>query len=327
MSENKSYFRLGVFVVTAVVIVAAVLFILGGRSLFTPKFKFETYFDQAVDGLDVGAAVKYRGVPLGEVTEITSSFVQYEKSVPFEKRRNYIIVRGQVSSAMSVEQIKRDFDTMVSHGMRIQTQLQGITGQQYISLDMLDPAANPPLPFDWKPKYAYMPSAPSLAGQIIANVQKFLGSLNEADVQKLSKDVDKLIVDVDDKVKEVRVTDLTNDARAALKDAQDMIVRVDRILDDPNIKRTLDNLAKSTDRLRVVMESGDIDSIIKHIDELARRVDEIVVDNQYDVSVIVQDLRATSANLRAMSDQIKNYPAGALIGGPPAKVQLPGKTP
>jgi len=327
MDEHKSYFKLGLFVVSAVVISAAVLFILGGRSLFTPKFTFETYFNESVAGMDVGAAVKFRGVPLGRVTEITSSFVQYETDLPFDKRRNYIVVRCEVSTAMSVEDIKREFKSMIGHGMRVQTQMEGITGQLSIGLDILDAAANPPLPFAWKPKYDYVPSAPSMTGQIIASAQQFIVSLNDAQIQKLSKDLDNLVQDVDKKVKEFQVADLSDEGKNALKDARGMIARVNGILDDPAIKHTLVNVDKSTDRLRGIMESGDIDRIVKRIDDLAARLDGIVADNQYDVGVMVQDLRAMSENLRSMSEQIKNYPAGAILGGPPAKVQLPGKSP
>ena len=40
--------------------------------------------------------------------------------------------------------------------------------------------------------------------------------------------------------------------------------------------------------------------------------------------VIVQDLRVTSQNLRAVSEGVKRYPAGVLVGGPPERLQLPG---
>ena len=46
-------------------------------------------------------------------------------------------------------------------------------------------------------------------------------------------------------------------------------------------------------------------------------------DNQYDVRTILQDLRVTANNLRTLSETVKRYPAGALIGGPPEKVVLP----
>src|SRR5262245_18781809 len=181
MEEGKRYIRLGLFVVVTVSILAGVLLLLGGRKLFQPTFTFETYFNESVAGLELGAPVRFRGVPLGQVTEILTSASTYEKDLPFGKRREYIVVRAKVTlSAEEAEHMERDADQMVKKGMRAQTQLAGITGQQYLAIDLLDPAKYPPLEFEWTPKYPYVPSAPSLTGEIIANAQAFLANLNEA---------------------------------------------------------------------------------------------------------------------------------------------------
>jgi hypothetical protein len=45
------------------------------------------------------------------------------------------------------------------------------------------------------------------------------------------------------------------------------------------------------------------------------------------VRVIVQELRTTADNLRILSEHLKRHPAGALIGGPLEKMQVPGKSP
>jgi len=42
--------------------------------------------------------------------------------------------------------------------------------------------------------------------------------------------------------------------------------------------------------------------------------------------VVVEDLRTIAVNLRMRSKTIKRYPAGALLAGPPEKVELPGKS-
>src|SRR5690349_12466379 len=70
---------------------AAILFILGGRSLFQSSFTFETYIDQSVAGLEMGALLKFRGVPLGQVNEIVTSASEYESAVPVDRRRGYVV--------------------------------------------------------------------------------------------------------------------------------------------------------------------------------------------------------------------------------------------
>jgi len=322
MDEGKRHYRLGVFVVVSIMVLAVLLFALGGRKLFQPTYTFETYFATSVAGLDIGAPLRYRGVPLGEVSEILDSAAVYERDVPLNKRRNYIVVRAKVTlSAVEALQVKRDAPELVKLGLRAQTQLAGITGQQYLGLDYLDPAKYPPLEFGWTPKYSYVPSAPSSTGEIIAKAQVFLANLSEVDVKKLNEDLNRLLVSVNTKVGELPVARLSADADSLLRDANAVIVRAEPMV--PDLRKSVDNIGVITGNLRAVTEKGDLDRTITRIEEAVERVNGLVGDNQYDVRVIVQDLRVTADNLRQLSATIKRYPAGALIGGPPEKVRLP----
>jgi phospholipid/cholesterol/gamma-HCH transport system substrate-binding protein len=328
MDEAKRYGRLGAFVVVSVCILATGLFLLGGRKWFQPTFMFETYFDQSVAGLDVGAPVRFRGVPLGHVAEILTSAATYEQSVPLDRRREYIVVRVEVNiSQAEATQMRRDAASLASRGLRAQTQLAGITGQQYLALDFLNPQKYPPLPFDWAPRYFYLPSAPSSAGEIIAKAQSFLASLNEADIKKLGQSLNSLVSDLDRKVGEIPVTDLATQMQAALRAANRTLARVDRLLADPSLKQTLANASLISDRIRQMTDNGELEHLVKNLNDASERLDVLVGDNQYDMRATVEDLRTAVGNLRALSESLKSYPAGVLIGGPPAKIQLPGHSP
>lgn len=352
MEEGKRYVRLGVFVFLTVAILAVILFILGGRSLFAPTFTFETYFDGSVSGLEIGSPVRFRGVPLGQVSDILTSSAEYEEQVSIDKRHSYIVVRAKITGSRSeVDQVRRDAADLVARGLRAQTQLAGITGQQYLALDLFDPDKYPPLPFEWQPKYVYVPSAPSATAEIVGSVQRFFASLNEADVKALGQSLNKLVVNLDGKLDQLDVARLSNDADALLKSARTAVANIDRVvapggklddllrkldsagtrldvlLADPALKQAIDDVAAFTARLRQLADSGELDRLVKNIDRAAARLDGLIADNQYDVHELVRDLRATAANLRALSESIKRYPAGALLGGPPEKVQLPGKEP
>ena len=165
MEQKNRHVRLGLFVVVSFSALVAALFLLGGRKWFQPTFTFETYFDKSIAGLELGAPVRFRGVPLGEVSEILTSAATYERNVPLDKRRDYVVVRVKVNlSAQEAAQMRRDVVTLVNRGLRAQTQLAGLTGQQYLALDFMDPQKYPPLAFQWAPKYTYLPTAPSSAG-------------------------------------------------------------------------------------------------------------------------------------------------------------------
>jgi ABC-type transporter Mla subunit MlaD len=234
----------------------------------------------------------------------------------------------------------------VKRGLRVQTQLAGITGQQHLSLDFLDPQRHPPLPFDWEPEYPYVPSAPSLASEIISNVQSLVANLDKADIQQLGQNLNALVVNLNSKLDQVPVAELSAEAMAVLKDARTTIERVDRVLAqapidetvhnlaaasarlddllaDPALRRTVGDVSAVTARLRKIAENGELDRIVKNLDRTVQRADALLADNQYDVRGFVQDLRVTADNLRTLSEIVKRYPPGLLIGGPPQKVQLP----
>jgi ABC-type transporter Mla subunit MlaD len=340
MDQSKRYVRLGSFVLVCLTILVAVLFLLGGRKLFQPTYTFETYFDESVAGLELGAPVRFRGVPLGQVSEILTSAATYETDVPMDKRKQYIVVRAKVNlSAKEVERVKHDAVQMVKQGLRAQTQLAGITGQQYLALDYFDPAKFPPLEFPWTPKFEYVPSAPSLTGQIVANAQAFLASLNEANVKTLGQSLNTLVVDLDTKLSEAPVEQLIKNANTTIERIDGILAaapidqtlrkldsasgRLDALLAEPGLKQMVDNLAGITARVRKLADDGDLDRIVTHIDGTVERLDALIGDNQYDARVIVQDLRVTVGNLRTLSETIKRYPAGLLVGGPPDKIRLP----
>ena len=321
MEEGKRYYRLGLFVITSVLALALLLFVLGGRKLFQPTYTFETYFAESVAGLEIGAPLRFRGVPLGQVSEILTSGAEYERDVPLLKRRNYIVVRAKVTlSAKEAIQVRREAPAMVEMGLRAETQLAGITGQQYLTIDYLDPMKYRPLEFGWTPKYEYVPSAPSLTGEIMANAQSFMGRLSEVDVKNLSVNLNRLLVNLNDKVGELPLAQITGDTENVLRTANATIVRVDQLL--ANLKPSVENLAVVTGSLRGLADRGDLDRTTTRIDEAVERVNGLMGDNQYDVRMIVQDLRVTADNLRELSATLKQYPAGALIGGPPEKVRL-----
>lgn len=346
MDENTRYFRLGLFVIAAIVIALGLLFVLAGPGLFKPKITIETYFRESVSGLEVGSPVKFRGVPIGQVSEIMLSTQAYPGQLtPEADRGALVVVRAQLLGG-SGEGLRRDLASYVRDGLRAQTQLAGITGNLFLSLDFVDarrfPAA--PIEFVWKPEYAYIPSAPSATNQIIQNTQNFLANLDEADIKALVGNVARLADSTERRVRELDVAAI-NAAVVALRDgitrldrqiaaapidqtlvaARDAAQRLDAILQNPQLPATIDNLAQASARLRRVADSGEIERLLTNLDRASARAEQLVANNQFDVRSLVEDLRSSAANLRALTESARLYPAGLLFGEPPPPVVLPVK--
>ena len=70
MSQKPNYFKIGLFVIAGTLVLAIAIIIFGGGKYFEETYILETYFEQSVQGLDVGAPIKFQGVQVGNISEI-----------------------------------------------------------------------------------------------------------------------------------------------------------------------------------------------------------------------------------------------------------------
>jgi len=67
VAAPTNHWKLGFFVVVGFVVAMATVVALGARSLKKKTVTYQSYFDESVQGLDVGSPVKFRGVSIGSV--------------------------------------------------------------------------------------------------------------------------------------------------------------------------------------------------------------------------------------------------------------------
>ena len=156
MAVEKSYARLGFFIVLTLVLllVTAVFFI--QRLKKRPAIGMVTYTTDNVFGLDVSSPVRLKGVPVGRVTDIrvnpNGAIVQIDFDV-FLDRLNTI--------GLDVRQLRAITDVRgVFPHVRAQLMGNPITGEAYLLLDQFE---NPPPPMELavKPNRPYIASVPS----------------------------------------------------------------------------------------------------------------------------------------------------------------------
>ena len=99
MSEKPRYFRIGLFMVIALAVLAGRTDRIWCRPMFRPRIYIETYVDGTVQGIDVGSPVKFRGVPIGRVNAISFTFNEYETASQ-EDRFNYVLILMEIDREM-----------------------------------------------------------------------------------------------------------------------------------------------------------------------------------------------------------------------------------
>ncbi|EGQ8071075.1 MCE family protein [Vibrio parahaemolyticus] len=322
MDDSKSSYKLGLFVVSALVSLFVVLFILGGRSLFEPKIIVETYFDESVSGLEVGVPVRFRGITAGEVVSIELSDALYEAAVPRENRKSYVVVRSEITGAKrTIEEWNRSIEISIERGLRATTQLAGITGQQYLSFDYT--SMDEGLSFNWKPNYPYVPSTKSSAGKIVSGIQSLIARLDEADINTLVANINMLIETLNQSISALDADALNAQLLALLINSNQMVKSVDGVISDPEVKEIVSSLAQISKSLNSSLkDKGDINKLIKDLDRAAVRLDVIMADNQSDINYVIKDLRVTVENLKSFSETLKNQPSSIIFSSEPEKLKI-----
>src|SRR3984893_19232206 len=96
MSAQANFFKLGLFVIGATVVLVLLLLILGSGRWFQSKVAIETYLNESAQGLEVGSKVKYRGVVVGEVTKIGFTYTNYPLDKATAERLGFVVIEALV---------------------------------------------------------------------------------------------------------------------------------------------------------------------------------------------------------------------------------------
>ncbi|MBN1684343.1 MAG: MCE family protein [Gammaproteobacteria bacterium] len=238
-TQESRYFRIGSFVIIGLVLLVTGILILGSGKLFQKTAYIETYFNESVQGLSLGSPVKYRGLDIGHVKDITFVNEIYETKHFDKAYSRYIYVGMEITSSFLIKSTEEGKNQLlnkyIKDGLRIKLAQQGLTGNAYLELNFENPKKSPPLPIDWAPEHFYIPSATSTLTRFSDNVQYILDELKQVPFKKLFSSVDKL----------------TQSSRQAVRKSNLLLNRLSQQLAD-----TVNNLNNMSGNLRELSEQA-----------------------------------------------------------------------
>jgi ABC-type transporter Mla subunit MlaD len=335
MSEERAAFvRVGLLVVIGAAVLLGLVLLLGG-----PRFQrgvpCESYFSESVQGLEVGTAVKYRGVSVGVVNAIGLAGADYAPKTRADMRSDaarLVLVRYQLNA----RRVGGGFDAAQAaaaarEGLRVRLAMQGITGVSYLELDFVDPALHPPMEVPWTPRDAYIPAIPSIIAQVQDAAQRFVARLDRVDIVALAASLQSLLVTVHDSVASGdvhatldEVAGLMRDARAVLHEADVPGLTADLkhtstslrdVAASPDVHRALSSASEAADRLAAA--AGRLGPLIAVLQSAARHADASTADVERSLPGILRDVRESAANLRSATDMLRDNPGLLLRTVPP----------
>ncbi len=125
---------IGLFVIGGAILLMTAIALFSSPDFFTPKRQFVVYFQQSVNGLNVGAPVQFRGIPVGQVIKIEGIYdPQTGNMIPRlmiefrpETLENAVVQEGEYTL----------FPVLLANGLRASLKSASLlTGQLFVSLD------------------------------------------------------------------------------------------------------------------------------------------------------------------------------------------------
>jgi ABC-type transporter Mla subunit MlaD len=289
--------KLGLFAIFAVIAIAGVVLGLGIRLTGSDGTHYHTYFDESVQGLEIGAPVKYRGLTKGRVSEI---------AIAPDHRH--------VDVTMAVDE-----RIAVPRELRAQLNSQGITGVKFVNLDLFDPTTNPVEPLPFPVAADTIPAATSLLGgleqglaravdrlpAILDAMQATLGQIQHVfetfDREHLPENVARTVANTNLAVGDLRAVlhqlaaaQIPSRAARAVDDADVAMVKLAGVLDDfggdagvlASTRRAVDSFDAVGRRVSVGAE--DLDRTLHDIREAARAIRDLADAIDHDPDMLLK---------------------------------------
>lgn len=259
MAAPTNHYKLGLFVLLGFGAVIAIAVGLGASSMRKETVTYRTYFNESVQGLDVGSPVKFRGVTIGHVSEIEVAPDHRHVEVVEELDVRDIKRLGLTETAPH-HRLGRDKPRfLVPPDLRAQLGSQGITGVKFIAIDFFDPKTNPPLPLPFAPPENYIPAATSMMKNLEDTISKAAEKLPELvdAVVAITSRIDRMVAQLErDKVSEKTAATLTH-ADEVLTSLGTTVKRIEKAGLADKTASTLDDLHVAVNKMNNVLDRID----------------------------------------------------------------------
>lgn len=337
MSQQAHYFKIGVFVLGATALAVVGIIVLGAGKWFERSTTVETYFYESVQGLEIGAPVRLRGVRVGRVESIQLAREEYgvffdpkTDSFPY---RGLVLVRMSVRPSVAVHLTEEDESTMmkqaVQAGFRFRLASQGITGVLYIESEFLDPERYPPIQIVWTPKTPYIPSAPSTITELGADLRSITRKLDQVDIEKMANNLDAMITSATRLVNDVQAEQLGAEVKQVMGELRGSVQDARRVLAGPDLSMALkDSSAAMADFRRTAADlsftAKDMRQAMTQLPEITtrlnaslRRIDALLASKGETIDDLLENLRSVTEELTYLTKTVEHYPSQVLFGEPP----------
>lgn len=311
MSAPTNHWKLGLFVVFAMLVGLAGLAYFGSRNLPKDTVLYTSYFDEAVTGLEVGSPVKYRGVNVGNVAKIEVAPDRRHVQVSYE-------MASEAARRLALDKASTE-NSRLGSALRAQLGSMGVTGVKYVSLDLFEDS-EPAEQLSFEPARHYIPTQPSTLRNLesavnntahklpevteqvvvlLGRLNTLIGSVQEQQLpqragQTLER-VEQTLTLMNSRLEQLKIGELSQEAKVTFHQLQDTIGHLDRLL-----SRVDGQSGVLANAERASMSMGDVARNASHVGTEAERT--------------LREISEAASAVRELADAIERQPDMLLKG-------------
>jgi paraquat-inducible protein B len=283
MSKRANPTLIGAFVLGALALGVFGVAVLASDSLFQQETTFVSYFDESVNGLDIGAPVKFKGVPIGQVSDILVR-------MDLDAETFQVPVLYDVDLRPLTDEVGRTVDLsdpevhrrQVEDGLRAQLQMESfVTGKLYVEITFVPKPERVTLP-ERKLPYLEIPTVLSPMAKLGEEATGLVSSLRGFDVNTINENLITLLAKANQKIDELNVRAINDSVLVAVQSVR-------RLTDAPEIRATLAELPGLARR---------VDSTLADASATLQSLNDAMGPAGQDVKTTAEDLRQTLAEVR-----------------------------
>ncbi len=323
MSRQAKPALIGAFVVGAITLVVIAILVFTDSKLFSEQRRFVIYFEGTVNGLNVGAPVKLKGVQVGQVTD-----------VHVELNLDKAIIRTPVFIEVDMNDVTVEHNddseglsdmndlSLIQHGLRAQLKSQSLlTGKLYIEINFY-----PDSPIHLSggnSKYAEIPSLPSETEEIFNDIGAIVTRLKNlpldqffASLVETTRSLEK-VVNSPETVKHLeQIGDILTTLKA-------IATKMNRQL-DPLVTELATTVADTRNLVntvndQVVSLTGSTEKTLVQAEKSLAAMENLTGENSplyVDLSTTLEELSDTARSMRILADYLQRNPDAILFGKP-----------
>lgn len=311
MNNNKANPTLiGVFLIGAIFLILVALFTYGSGQMFKKQDKFILYFESSVNGLDVGAPVKFKGVKIGQVERIMIRYNQADNSarVPVLIEIDTGRLKQELGVTVNLSDPK-EFLFQVNSGLRGKLEYQSyVTGKFYIELDYYQDER--PIVLVQKERiYKEIPTIESNMKELWETALNSLSEISKIDFAGISNHLDSAVKKLDNGLGDINFKGLNDSFIGASN----------------SVKKLADSVQKNVNPI-----AGDIHNAVADLRETLKQIQgavSVVYDLsdpestlRYGVDDALTEFTHAARSIGALAEYLERNPSALLTGKGPSVI-------